>query len=494
MSTSNSNQPPAPFGSRDAEFEDPTLRGLGAGPGAPLKLKQPRGLYTLFGTEMWERFSFYGMKALLVLYLIKSSAEGGMEWSKEHAGTLMGWYAGLVYLTPVVGGYLADRWLGTHRSLIIGGSIIALGHFTLMLDTLPTLFLGLSLVIIGTGFFKSNVSTMVGQLYKQGDPRRDAGFTIFYMGINLGAFIGPLICAWLRTHYGWSWAFGAAGVGMVLGLIQYVIGRPKYLQGIGDPPGAAQSAAAAEIRNTPLTHEERHRVAAIFIMAFFVIFFWSAFEQAGTSMAFFAEERTDRTLPQSLEWIAGEKAEVGPNGEKMFGAEVFQSVNPLMILILAPIFASMWVRLARIKKEPSTPLKMALGLLLLGGGFLFMVAGAKISDEGGAARVAPFWLVAAFFVHTCAELCLSPVGLSLVTKLAPVKFASLLMGVWFLANFVANLTAGLMSGQIDKIAEKGFILPGWAGYYLIFVVAPVVAGVVLLMLVPVLKKLMHGRA
>jgi POT family proton-dependent oligopeptide transporter len=509
--------PPEDHISRDPDFEDITMRGLGEGPAAPVKLKHPAGLRVLFMCEMWERFSFYGMKALLVLYLIKSSGEGGLEWSKEHAGTLMGWYAGLVYLTPLVGGYLADRWLGTHRSLVIGGAIIAAGHFTLMGDTIPTLFIGLSLVIIGTGFFKSNVSTMVGQLYKPGDGRRDAGFTIFYMGINLGAFLAPLVCGWLRTRFGWNWGFGAAGVGMVLGLLQYMHGRPKHLVGIGDPPSLDQTtmsfcAACAHdmheepedapcpecgetgrvplAREVPLTREDRHRMAVIFIMAFFVVFFWTAFEQAGTSMAFFAEERTDRTAPAYLEWAVGEKGETTEDGTKLMPAEWFQSLNPLFILIFAPVVASIWVRLARLKKEPSTPLKMGLGLILLGLSFLFMV-GAATASEGQLA--APWWLVSAFFVMTMGELCLSPVGLSLVTKLAPIKFASLLMGVWFLANFVANLTAGLVAGQVDKISDTGFILPGWAGFYLIFVIAPIAAGLLVLMLSPVLRKLMHGR-
>ncbi len=540
------DSPTEPGGMRDAELGEVTLRQLGEGPTAPVRRRHPSGLRTLFMAEMWERFSFYGMKALLVLYLIKSSGEGGLEWSKEHAGTLMGWYAGLVYLTPVIGGYLADRYLGTHRSLIAGGLIIASGHFTLMLDTIPTLFIGLSLVIIGTGLFKGNVSTMVGQMYVQGDPRRDAGFTIYYMGINLGAFLAPLVCGFLRTRFGWSWGFGAAGVGMVLGLVQYLIGRPRTLAGIGDPPleraslrpvvvGLIVLAAAGALATALYAHdrfaslgsayasfrsntavfaivslalaaavtagivlfvfaqdpEDRGPVAVIFIMAFFVIFFWSAFEQAGTSMAFFAEERTDRTMPG---WLAalGMKGELAADGARRIPAETFQSINPLFILVLAPIFASIWVRLAAVRREPSTPFKMGLGLILLGLGFLFMVGAASISDRG--ALAAPSWLVAALFVHTCGELCLSPVGLSLVTKLAPVRFASLLMGVWFVANFVANLSAGLTAGKVESIAEKGFILPGWAGFYLLFVIAPVAAGTIVLLLVPLLRKMMGGRA
>jgi proton-dependent oligopeptide transporter, POT family len=513
-----SNPPPV------REFDD-LPRPSAAMPGEVIKLKQPRGLYTLFMTEMWERFSFYGMKALLVLYLIKPPSDGGLDWSKNDAGKLMGWYSGLVYLTPIIGGYLADRLLGTHRSLIIGGAIIALGHFTLMTGDKTALFAGLGLVIVGTGFFKSNVSTMVGQLYQQGDARRDAGFTIFYMGINLGAFIAPIVCGILRVKYGWAYGFGAAGVGMTLGLIQYMIAKPRHLKGIGDAPTRGNlSAEELEAKKRPLTREETHRVAVIFIMAFFVFFFWSAFEQAGNSMSAFAEEQTDRSTPHWLEsFVPDEKqaADATPppapdpsqpvkapepkygaantppakDGFKAYPAEWFQSVNAGMILILAPIFAQLWVRLARWRKEPSTLMKMAMGLVILGGGFIFMVMGGKISDTG--VRVSAMWLITAFFIHTVAELCLSPVGLSLVTKLAPWKFASLLMGVWFLANFFANLTAGLSLG-ISNDFSKGqgpfHIFGGQADFFLIWVIAPIAAGLILMSLVPTLRKWTHGRA
>lgn len=511
-----SNPPPV------SHFDDATPRPPAAMPGAVVRLRQPRGLYTLFMTEMWERFSFYGMKALLVLYLFKATSEGGLGWSKADAGNLMAWYSGLVYLTPIIGGYLADRFLGTHRSLVIGGTIIALGHFTLMTGDQSALYAGLLLVIIGTGFFKSNVSTMVGQLYQQGDVRRDAGFTIFYMGINLGAFIAPIICGILRVKYGWAYGFGAAGVGMTLGLIQYLISRPRHLKGIGAAPSHANlSAAEREAKMTPLTREEKHRVAVIFIMAFFVLFFWSAFEQGGNSMSAFAEEQTDRSTPHWLErFVPDEKeaADATPpdspapvkapepkygagntpaanDGFKAYPAEWFQSVNPLLILILAPMFAQLWVRLARWRKEPSTLMKMAMGLVILGAGFLFMVFGARISDTG--VRVSAMWLIAAFFIQTVAELCLSPVGLSLVTKLAPWKLASLLMGVWFLANFFANFIAGRSLGLSDRFnSGHGFfhIFGGQADFFLIWVIAPISAGLVLMSIVPALRKWTHGRA
>ncbi|QOI99756.1 MAG: MFS transporter [Phycisphaeraceae bacterium] len=424
-----------------------------------------------------------------VLRVQTNRGQSGMNWTKERAGSLMAWYTGLVYLTPIIGGVLADRFLGTHRCLLIGGAVIAAGHFVLMGENETTLYLGLALVIIGTGFFKSNVSTMVGQLYKDGDGRRDAGFTIFYMGINLGAFIGPLICGWLRVNHSWSLAFGAAGFGMVLGLIQYVIGRPKHLAGIGLPPSAHASVGQKLLEDKPLTREDKQRIGVIFIMAFFVIFFWAAFEQAAGSMVYFGNERTDRTLPSWLSFLVAEPA---PGEPPMWPAEWLNSVNPLMILVLAPIFASVWVRLATRGKEPSTPAKFAIGLITLGIGFLFMVFG-SFAGEGGV-KVSPVWIMGAFFLHTCAELCLSPVGLSMVTKLAPVKLASMLMGVWFVSNFFANFIAAKLTGAVDKIAETGFLgIPGYAGFFSIFVIAPCAAGFVLIFLVPTLKRMMHGK-
>jgi POT family proton-dependent oligopeptide transporter len=360
----------------------------------------------------------------------------------------------------------------------------------MMGDTIPTLYLGLIFVVIGTGFFKSNVSTMVGQLYKQGDTRRDSAFTIFYMGINLGAFIGPILCGWLRVNVGWSAAFGAAGFGMVLGLIMYLWGKPRYLKGIGDTPSAKTAAADG---HAPLTFEEKQRIAVIFIMAFAVVFFWTAFEQASNSMNYFALERTDRTLPAWLHWTIEPSKLADGTLAHIFPVEWFQSVTPLFILMLAPIFASLWVRLATAGKEPSTPAKMAIGLITLGLGFLLMVFGA-LATNNGTVKVSPIWLLGAFFIHTCGELCLSPVGLSLVTKLAPLKFASLLMGTWFLANMAANFIAERLAGQVDTITRTGFLgIPGYAGFFTIFVIAPCAAGIVVVFLVPMLKRMMHGR-
>ncbi|MGH8652053.1 MAG: peptide MFS transporter [Gammaproteobacteria bacterium] len=445
---------------------------------------QPPGLALLFVTEMWERFSYYGMRALLVLFLIAEADRGGFGWPVERASQLYGWYTGLVYLTPLLGGYLADRYLGTHRALVVGGSLIALGHFSLALESVASFYTGLALLIIGTGFFKPNVSTMVGQLYSTHDPRRDAGFTIFYMGINLGALIGPLVCGYLAQseRFGWGYGFAAAGLGMVLGLLGYLAGKRKYLGEIGSRP-AARHADSHGI-GAPLTREEKERIVALMITAFFVIFFWLAFEQAGSSMTVFAERSADRSAPEWLQWLIGGSA---------FPTAWFQAVNPGFILLLAPGFSLLWQALGRREIEPSTPFKMALGLMLLGSGFLFLVLGAHLSDQG--VRVSPGWLIGAYFLHTCGELCLSPVGLSLVTKLAPLKLASMLMGVWFLANFAANLLGGYLAGTLEAVQRGEFfqLLGGQADFFLIFVLSSLAASGLLFALAPFLKKLMHGR-
>jgi POT family proton-dependent oligopeptide transporter len=564
---------------RDQNPDAAAMRILGQEPGEALRMRHPPGLYLLFMTEMWERFSYYGMKAFLILYMTLSVSVGGLGWSKEKGASVYGWYTGLVYLTPIIGGYIADRMLGTARSMVIGGAIIAAGHFSLAFETLPSFYIGLICIVVGTGFFKPCVSVMVGQLYGERDPRRDAAFTIFYMGINLGAFLGPIICGGLRVGrrhgevFGWSWAFAAAGVGMVLSLIMFLIGKPFLLKGIGDKPQPRELQKAAA-PSQPLTAEEKRGIAVIFIMAFFVIFFWTAFEQAGSSMDLFAEERTNRTLSPEMaqsvwrwgteagypmpDWLfmvigaglttvwavaAGkmrdyfDRAKVGPLVLKLLGlavgptmflfgilkatgflqeaflpkdfldkaeypADWFQSVNPFFILTLAPVFAAAWLKLARKGKEPSTPVKFAMGLILLGLGFLFMVEGGRLSNGSGAGevvRVSGFWLSAAFCVHTMGELCLSPVGLSMVNKLAPAKFVSLLMGVWFLSNFVANKLAAMLAGMEDKIASKtvtvgGLVLHGQPLFYSVFVVVPIAGGILLLFLTPMLKSLIGDRA
>ena len=440
-------------------------------------LKQPKGLYLLFNVEMWERFSFYGMRAFLFLFLV--STAGGFGWSKEKAGLLYALYTGSVYLTPLLGGFLADRFLGTHRSVLIGSVLIAAGHFCLAVASMPTFYTGLALIILGTGFHKSNISTMVGQLYGEGDRRRDAAFTIFYMGINTGAFLGQIICGYLAKNprFGWHWGFGAAGVGMVIGTVVYVLNKRRLLGTIGDVPAAraGRGARGADAPAEPLTGEQKQRIAAIAILGFFNIFFWSAFEQAGTSMNLFAEERTRRVF-----------------GGWEMPAPWFQSINALTIMLFAPVFAGLWTRLAARGREPSTPRKFVLALILVSAGFAVMVGGALGSEQG--ALVSPLWLTAAYVLHTWGELCLSPVGLSMVTKLAPPKLGSLMMGLWFFSFFVSDFVAGLVAGHVEKIAKGQLfhLLGGQADFFLIFVIVPLIGALALSLLSKTIVRLMAG--
>lgn len=529
----------------------------------------PKGLWVLFITEMWERFSYYGMRALLVLYLYASTAElvageanlnPGFGWSEGDAYALYGVYTFMVYLTSIFGGLIADRLFGTHRSMLVGGWIIAAGHITLALTelfafdrgsaismdngpgALLTFLFGLALIIIGTGFFKPCVSVMVGQLYDEGDRRRDSGFTIFYMGINLGAFMSPLIAGTLGEKVGWHWGFGSAAVGMIVGLVCYQVLRPKYLRGIGDPPAEAMTRrdrrlvaiSMVGLLGVPLIplallvvgwldhvrdawaafagalgvwgitglfsgilvasvgtflflqpKEIRGRLGVIFVLAIFGnLGFWIAFEQAGTSMNLFAAERTDRTLWGLL--------------ESPFPATWYQSVNALSIIVFAPIFGWLWVWLDRRRKNPSTPMKFAIGLWLLGLSFLAMVAGSLEAENGLAA---PHWLLITYIVYTWGELCLSPVGLSMVTKLATKKLQSLMMGLWFFSLALSNLGAGLVARfstsfvpdpETGAAATKSFIIPGLPGFFLMLVIGPIVVGVIIALMSPKLRRMMGG--
>jgi len=438
--------------------------------------KQPRGIYLLFGVEMWERFSFYGMRAFLVLFAA-DAARGGLGWTKASASRLMSVYALAAYSLPVLGGWLADRFMGTHRALVLGGFIIAAGHFVLAIPAVPTFFLGLGLVALGTGLFKTNASTMVGQLYQQGDKRRDAGFTIFYMGVNTGAFFGQIVCGYFATspRWGWHWGFGSAGVGMILGLATYLFYRRRYLAGIGEVPNRV-AAAAERPPTAPLTREERARLIVLLVVFAFTIVFWMAFEQAASSLNFFADERTDRML-----W--------GFN----VPAPWYQSINPLVLVMSAPAFAALWTGLARRGREPSTPAKMAWGLALVAFGYVFMVF-AGLRSEGGK-LASPLWLVAAYSFHTWGELCLSPIGLSFVTKLAPMKMVALLMGFWFLATALGEFAAGQLAALIEPIG-RGALFHIWGGqadFFLVLLVIPLVAAVLLAALTPWLRRRMHGR-
>ncbi len=425
---------------------------------------------------MWERFSFYGMKALLVLF-VADSATGGLGWSEASASRLFGWYGLGAYALPVLGGFLADRLTGTHRAMVIGGVIIAAGHFCLAVPSNGAFFTGLVLVVLGTGFFKANVSTMIGQLYRQGDPRRDGGFTIFYMGVNVGGLLGPLVCGYLAKspRFGWHWGFGAAGVGMVLGLAVYLTLKRRYLGDIGERPNRELAAGAGEAAG-PLTREQRRRVTALLVIIAFTIPFWMAFEQTGSSMNFFADQRTDRVV-------------LGYG----FPAPWFQSVNSAVLLLAAPAFAALWTWLGRRNREPSTPAKMTAAMALMAAGFAVMVLGARRSDGGQ--LVSPMWLVVTYTLHTFGELCLSPIGLSLVTKLAPVRLASLLMGVWFLATGVSEFLAGQLAALVGKVAhgELFHLLGGQADFFLVFVFSSLTAALGLVVLRPWLRARMHGR-
>jgi len=517
----------------------------------------PKGLFLLFLVEMWERFSYYGMRALLMLYLTSPTSgmrkpptdasagfNPGPGWSDESASMLYGWYTGLAYLLPVLGGMVADKLIGTHRSMLVGGLLIMAGHIALAVSGLgpfhgsaigmSVFIFGLALIVIGTGHFKPSVSVMVGQLYPAGDPRRDGAFSIFYMGINLGAFLSAFVCGTLGEKVGWHWGFGSAAVGMGLGLAFYSLGRPKYLKSIGLPPaglanfaplflaaGAGLAAVFAYLFHLGvLTHvqqlmqpavviilglivlglagwfiavqrpEDRGPVASIFIFMFFNAFFWIAFEQAGSSMTLFTDRYTDAKI-----------------GTWEMPTTWFQSVNPALIFIFAPLFAALWTGLGKRRMNPSQPLKISLGLVLLGLGFVVLVAGArsiKIEGTGDAAvvlqKAALFYVLGAYFFHTLGELCLSPTGLSYVTKAAPARFVSLLMGIWFISSFIANLGGGLIAAQIVKI-EKGEIKLPWslgaetgsvqADFFFLFVASSIGAGVVVLLLTPLLKRLMR---
>ena len=469
-------------------------------------MHHPKGLWVLFIAEMWERFSYYGMRALLVLYLISSTSEElaggaanlnpGFGWSEEAAYLLYGIYTWAVYLTPIVGGWLADRFLGTHRSMIVGGWIIAAGHILLAgtelfgitagaavtLQTGPGALLcfvgGLALIVVGTGFFKPCVSVMVGQLYGPNDERRDGGFTIFYMGINVGALLAPLIAGTLGETVGWHWGFGSAAIGMILGITLYQTFRSRYLEGIGLPPKAEPKTVEETAPRPPLSRVEWQRIGVILVLAFVAnIAFWAAFEQAGSSMNVFAAQNTDRTLWGLL--------------DSPFPATWYQSVNPAAIILFAPVFAWLWVFLNHRGLNPSTPTKFALGLWLLGLAFLSMVFGAMDAQDGLAA---PHWLLITFVVYTWGELCLSPVGLSMVTKLAPVHLQSVMMGLWFFSFSLSNLLAGLVarySVQLER-GEATFLIEGLPGFYLLLVIAPIATGFLIWGMSPMLRRWMHG--
>ncbi len=493
----------------------------------------PRGLATLFFTEMWERFSFYGLRPLLILFMSAALMDGGFGFDRTQASAIVGIYAASVYLSSLPGGWIADRLLGLRRAILVGATLITSGHLSIGLSGMAGpdvgkifFFLGLVLIVLGTGLLKPNISAIVGDLYPEGGARRDAGFSIFYMGINTGAFFGQLITGWLGETVGWHYGFGAAGVGMFLGLVVFWLSARHTLGPLGqditrhpDPAMQARQermvkwsvmaglgvlavvfalAAVGTITIDAqvagrylsfvlvglalgffayvfiaggLDRDERKRIAVIFVLFVFAAIFWAAFEQAPTSLNLFARDFTDRRL-----------------GSFEIPATWFQSVNSGFIILCAPIFAWMWVAMAKRGFDLSSPAKFALGLLLAGVGFFLMIFAAnKIVASGGTELVSPWWLVASYFFQTLGELCLSPVGLSSMTKLSPRKYVGQMMGIWFLASSVGNLIAGLVGGHVDPEA-----LEQTPALFTATTIALVAAAVVLGLMVVPIRRMMEG--
>jgi POT family proton-dependent oligopeptide transporter len=385
---------------------------------------------------MWERFSYYGMRAFLILYMTAPSSAGGLGFADADAASIYGTYTGSVWAAAIFGGLVADRLLGQFRSVLIGGSVIALGHFTLAFKALPFFYAGLALIVIGTGLLKPNVSTLVGSLYTPGDSRRDAGFSIFYMGINLGAFIGPLIAGWLAQRVDWHAGFACAGVGMTAGLVQYVLGKRRLQPALdrlaAQPRVATRSESNSGHHGSGFSAAEWKRMGAVVVFFLFAALFWGAYEQAGSTLNLFADRYT------RLEVLGFS-----------FPSSWFQSVQPIFVILLAPAFAWLWVRLG--PREPSSPAKFAWGLLFMGLAFLLLVPAGGMAQRATGVRVSPWWLVWAYIISELGELCLSPVGLSVVTKLAPARIIGLMMGVWFLSNALGNKLAGWAAGFISTM-------------------------------------------
>jgi POT family proton-dependent oligopeptide transporter len=485
-------------------------------------LGHPKGLFVCFATEMWERFSYYGMRALLILYLTKH-----WEFSDATSYLIYGAYTSLVYIMPVFGGMLADQILGSKKAVTYGAILLVFGHLGMTVENSEQIFyLSLALIVSGVGFLKPNISTMVGALYDEGDPRRDSGFTIFYMGINIGAFTATLLCGYLGEQVGWAYGFGAAGIGMLFGLIIFLWGQ-KYLEGLAEPPSkkyleqvpglkgityeywAYMSgilmvvATWFLVQNSQLVGqllggfgvvfigawllyalfrcdpEERDRLIVVGILILFSLIFWALFEQAGSSLNILTDRGVDRVI---------------------FGWEVpasmFQSLNAGFIFTIAPIFAMLWIALAKRNMEPSTPIKFSIGIVLVGLGFLSLVYGMK-SSEG--LQTGVFWIILIYFLHTLGELCLSPVGLSSVTKLSPQRIVGFMMGMWFFASAAGNYVAGLIakatasessgnSSEIfDNIQKQSFM-----DVYTDVGLMAIGCGILLAVITPILKKLMHG--
>ena len=491
----------------------------------------PRGLMTLYFTEMWERFSYYGMRAILIYFMVASAAQGGLGFSVRKSALVYGTYTMSVYLLSIPGGFFADNFIGARRSVLYGGLVIALGHFVLALPFAATFYAGLVLVVLGTGLLKPNISVMVGGLYVRGDERRDAGFSIFYMGVNLGGFLAPFVCgylaqgvafrAWLGRNgmdpaHCWHWGFAAAGVGMTLGLAQYVLGKRRLERvGAAPPRGPRPVALMAAVGTATLCllavvvlsdlvdrlawvryaylgaplgailwfgfrkGATSNRIAAILVFFAAATVFWAIFEQAGSTIALFGDALTDRSLPHGGSFsLLGLHFSVG----SPFPSSWFQSVNTAFVLVLAPVFGWLWVRLG--PRQPSSPFKFVLGLFFVALSFVLMVPAARLSAHG---LVSPWWIVGLFFLQTLGELCLSPVGLSLMTKMAPDDLVGLSLGIWFLASAYGNKLAGILAGNFTTadpgmLAHSFLVQAAWAG----------ATAAILLALTPWMRRLMGG--
>lgn len=448
----------------------------------------PRGVTTLFFTELWERFSYYGMRAILVLYMVAPVAQGGLGFDTRLAATIYGAYTMFVYLTAIPGGFIADRLLGARKCILLGGVVIALGHFTLALHSLYAFYGGLALIVLGTGLLKPNISSMLGSLYSKDDDRRDAGFSIFYMGINIGAALSPIACgflaqspqfkSWLSSlgmnpHTSWHFGFAAAGIGMLFGLMHFLLQYNRIAHAGSQPPRkdlgqlaeTASKSPRGAAKDQPLTKEEWKRLGAIAFLFVFTMLFWAVYEQGGSSLNLFADKLTNNQM------IGFE-----------YPSSWFQSLPALYCIMLAPVFSFLWIKMG--KKQPSSPAKFAIGLLLLGLGIALMVPASFLAATG---KVSPMWLVWSYLLQVFGEMCLSPVGLSTVTKLAPKRFQSSTMGFWFLATALGNMLAGYMAGFFDEKNTDALVtLFGFMGGLMLM------AALALFALTPLVRKLMSG--
>jgi len=413
----------------------------------------PVGLYILFFTELWERFSYYGMRALLTLYIATSATaiDPGLGWSNKDSIWLYGWYTMLVYVAAIPGGWLADKFLGQKKTVMLGGFLLCIGHLVLAIPGTTAFFSGLLLIILGVGGLKPNISTMVGGLYKQGDIRRDSGFTIFYIGINIGAFLSSIIVGLVAFKYGWHYGFGLAGVGMLLGQTVFIIGQ-KYLKHVGNFLGNSGNIADKEAMKKPLDKIEKDRVIVLLISFLIVVVFWGAFEQAGGLMNLYTDAKVDRGIS------IGTWTEIP--------AAVFQSLNAGYIIIFGTLIGGFWIWWKKQGKESSSIFKMAIGTIIMGFGYVFMMFASKEASLEAFGKAAMFWVFLAYLFHTIGELCTSPVSLSFITKLAPVKYASIMMGVYFAATGFGNKLAGsigeasqLESFSGNMVVSKQQILP-----------------------------------